>query len=458
MSPFSMKGTSTRILGGRGSSLVIVRPKMRMQVVFGPSTGEEVVGGGGQLMQVGTQQGNILRLNDDAVSRIHFEICSTDWGIKIRDLASTNGTWLLDGVRLTEGYLPSETVVRVGRSHIRIQALEEEEAEALSQRTGFGLLRGQSAQMRALFALMERIAPTDETVLITGETGTGKELCSRSLVEASRRADQPFEVVDCGSIPHNLLESELFGHVRGAFTGAIDDYIGAFERADKGTIFLDELGELPLPLQTRLLRVVENRTIRRIGSPHEVPLDVRILAATNRRLEEEVNHGGFRADLYYRLSVVQLRLPPLRERGEDIALLAAEILEEQGLDCTSYLDETLLQQLRCYRWPGNVRELRNYLRRMTYGVDFPSLLPAVSEPVPHPHAAAPDATSPRALATPLPSFKEAKEAAIAAFEREYLQRLITQANGNVSQAARLARTDRAHMSRLLSKHCIRSGR
>jgi transcriptional regulator with GAF, ATPase, and Fis domain len=305
---------------------------------------------------------------------------------------------------------------------------------------------GKSPAMRAIFVLLERLAPTDETVLIVGETGTGKEICAQSIVEASSRREGPLVVVDCGAIPANLLESELFGHSRGAFTGAVADHHGAFERAQGGTLFLDEIGELPLELQTRLLRAVENRTIRRVGDTREIPLDIRILAATNRCLEEEVNHGNFRVDLYYRLSVVQVRLPPLRERLEDIPMLTQHILEELELGFSLSMGGDLLQELQRHRWPGNVRELRNYLRRMAFGDDCCSPLGPITTT-----ASVPAEAFEVDLALP---FKECKNRATERFERHYLQALIKEAGGNISKAARMAQTDRTYLSRLLSRYNI----
>jgi DNA-binding NtrC family response regulator len=259
----------------------------------------------------------------------------------------------------------------------------------------------------------------------------------------SERRNGPFEVVDCGAMPPNLLESELFGHVRGAFTDAVSDYQGAFERANGGTVFLDEIGELPIPFQTRLLRAVENREIRRVGGSASIPLDIRILAATNRCLEEEVNRGTFRADLYYRLSVMQIRIPPLRERPEDIELLARAMLNELGIEAKVTLEPSVIEQMKRYRWPGNVRELRNYLRRLTLGE------------VEGPEASRLGAGGARSTEVDLSlSFKEAKEAAISEFEQTYLSALLERTGGNISEAARQAQTDRTYLSRLLTKHGI----
>jgi two-component system, NtrC family, response regulator GlrR len=415
--------------------------KLRLEVVAGPDAGHTTVVEE-KVIHVGSQPevGNSLRLGDDAVSGIHLEICNAKSGLRLRDLGSTNGTWV-DLVRVFDVQIPSGTVLTLGHSKVKVDVLDEQVAEQLSESNRFGELVGQSEVMRSLFALLERVAPSDETVLITGETGTGKEVCARSIVGASSRRERPLIVVDCGAIPPNLLESELFGHVRGAFTGAVTDHQGAFERGAGGTILLDEVGELPLELQTRLLRVVENRQIRRVGDTHERPLDLRILAATNRSLEEEVNRGAFRADLYYRLSVVHLHMPPLRERPEDIEVLARHILTELGATSIA-LGDAQLGELRRHSWPGNVRELRNYLRRLVLGeARAPGELataPAVSE-------------STIDLALP---FKENKLRATERFERAYLQSLMRQAEGNISKAARIAQTDRTYLSRMLSRYKI----
>jgi len=434
----------TQIIGARAKDS-LRRRKIRLEVFVGPDAGAAAVAGT-PVLQVGTQQGNTLRLTDDAVSRIHIEVSSAGSSIRIRDLASTNGTWLVGNIRVADATVPSGTVVRVGHTQLRLEALDEI-SEQLSVQPGFGQLVGESPLMREVFALLERVAPTDETVLITGETGTGKEICAHSIVAASRRAHGPMVVVDCGAIPPNLLESELFGHARGAFTGAVSDYQGAFERANGGTIFLDEIGELPLELQTRLLRAVENRHVRRVGDTAEIPLDIRIIAATNRGLEAEVNAGSFRADLYYRLSVVQVRIPPLRDHLSDTELLARHLLQELEVDPHAILNEEVLGQLRQYRWPGNVRELRNYLRRMLLGGINPEL-GASSRTASSTNQSAPE------IDTKQP-FKDAKEEAIAHFEREYLSALLDETGGNISAAARQAQTDRTYLSRLLVKHGLR---
>jgi transcriptional regulator with GAF, ATPase, and Fis domain len=426
-----------------------VRSKLRLEVTAGPDSGKSAVGEA-KVLHIGSQEGNTLKLNDDGVSRIHLQIVNSVEGIQIKDLGSTNGTWLPGEIRISEAVIPAGTTVRVGHSHVCVDVLDEQVSESLSPKPGFGEMLGTSPAMRSIFALLERVATTDETILITGETGTGKELCARSIMERSRRAGGAFVVVDCGAIPHNLLESELFGHVRGAFTGALSDHEGAFERANHGTLFLDEIGELPLEFQTRLLRAVENRSVRRVGGTKEVGLDIRIIAATNRTLEEEVNRGTFRADLYYRLSVVQVRIPPLRERPDDVELLARHLLGELEVTTDDVLRPEVIDRMKRYRWPGNVRELRNYIRRLTLG--------EVSGPSPGApgrlHRAEQSGAFKLDLSVP---FRQAKEKAVERFERAYLSALMDRTGGNISQAAREAQTDRTYLSRLLNKYNITKG-
>jgi DNA-binding NtrC family response regulator len=264
---------------------------------------------------------------------------------------------------------------------------------------------------------------------------------------ASDRKERPLVTVNAGGLSETLFDSELFGHVRGAFTGALADHVGAFERANRGTLFLDEIGELPVEFQTRLLRAVENRNVRRVGGTKEVALDIRIVAATNRCLEEEVNRGTFRADLYYRLSVVQVRIPPLRERPADVELLARHLLAEQEMEPDQdVLRPEVVERMKRYRWPGNVRELRNYIRRLTLGE-----VAGPSPGVPGRLYRGQSGTFKLDLSIP---FREAKEKAVERFERAYLSALMDRTGGNISQAAREAQTDRTYLSRLLNKYGI----
>jgi len=308
-------------------------------------------------------------------------------------------------------------------------------------------LVAESLAMREVFAVLELAARSDVTVLVTGETGTGKELVARALHDASARRGQPFVTVDCGALPEGLLESELFGHVRGAFTGAVADRKGAFQRAHGGTLFLDELGAVSPAVQSRLLRALEARTIKPVGADQERPVDVRVVAATPLDLTTRVATGAFRSDLYYRLSVLSLELPPLRARREDLAPLVRELLRRRGFDDTPPSGPNL-ERLLVHAWPGNVRELRNVIDRavaLSPGAkDFASLRVSF-EPI------APQGGL--GVRAELP-FKDAKDAVIDAFEAQYLAQVHRQHDGNVSAGARFAGVDRGHWRELLKKHAI----
>jgi transcriptional regulator with GAF, ATPase, and Fis domain len=279
-----------------------------------PSDAEEFV--------VGTAPGNQLVLKDPTVSRHHLSVTATTKGFLLRDLGSTNGTTVA-GLRVEAAYLSAGALVGAGETQLRFELLEDEVHEPLAKESAWARLLGSSPAMRRIFALMPKLAASTSTVLLYGETGTGKGLIAESIHQEGPRATQPFVVIDCGAIPPTLIEAELFGHERGAFTGAHGARAGGFELAQGGTVFLDEIGELPLEMQPKLLRALEERTVKRLGGSERIALDVRVIAATSRDLHQEVNRGTFRSDLFYRLNVVRLRVPPLRERSEDSALLAA---------------------------------------------------------------------------------------------------------------------------------------
>src|SRR5262249_53739370 len=287
-------------------------------------------------------------------------------GALLCDLESRNGTEI-NGAPIFRAQLLRGTVISIGRTQIRYEVGKDLVDVPLSANERFGLMVGRSTLMRAAFAVLERAAPTDATILLEGETGTGKEAAAESIHMNSARRDGAFIVVDCGAIPGTLLESELFGHERGAFTGAASLRQGAFEAARGGTLFLDEIGELPADLQPKLLRALERREVKRVGSNRYEPIDLRIVAASNRLLPAEVNARRFRSDLYYRLAVVVVHLPPLRERPEDLPLIVDALLE--GLGATDEKEVAALRtpefisELARHRWPGNTRELRNYLER-----------------------------------------------------------------------------------------------
>ncbi len=402
-------------------------------------------------IRVGSRRENDLVIQDGAVSRLHFEIVADPIGFRIRDLGSRNGTWV-DGYRAVEMYLRSGSRIIAGDTELHFKLLDDEVDIPATTSDGFGPLIGSSLPMRELYAVLERAAPRDVTVLIEGETGTGKELVARAIHEQSRRASGPFVVFDCGAVPSNLLESELFGHEKGAFTGANARRIGLLEQAHEGTLFIDELGELPLELQPKLLRSLESREIRRVGGTATIPVDIRVVAATNRDLAVEVNQGGFREDLFYRLAVVQVKLPALRERREDVRPLAEYFIRRLLKDDPTRLaellegiDEENWKRLRKHPWPGNVRQLRNVIERTLALSDENRI--SINVP----------GGSPLAGADPVPfdldrPFGEQKADVVARFEEAYLRAQLAVHDGNFSRAAAAAGIDRMYFKRLLKKY------
>ena len=321
---------------------------------------------GGKEVTIGSQQDNYCVLNDPTVSRHHAVIEEAGKGYVLRDVGSTNGTYLNE-IRIKEAYLEYGSVIGLGNTRLQFVPLEERVEIPPSEEDYFGDVFGRSLEMRRIFTMLKKISPSDITVTIEGETGTGKELVARGIHFSSQRARGPFVVIDCGSISKNLMESELFGHEKGAFTGATQTHRGAFEVAHGGTIFIDEIGELGLEMQPKLLRVLEQREVRRVGGNEVFKVDVRVIAATNKDLISEVQKGRFREDLFYRISVVRIHLPSLRERGEDIPLLAQQFARElsgpYGGGGDMAVSAEALEILRHYHWPGNVRELKNIITR-----------------------------------------------------------------------------------------------
>ena len=425
----------------------------RLTCVAGPDAGTSWIVEG-DLTRIGSLKAADVQLTDTTVSRRHAEIVRTPEGVLLRDSGSTNGTFV-GSVRVREVYLTPETRFKVGKTVLVFAPADEVIEIEPSDSDRLEALVGRSYAMREVFGLIERVAPTDLTVLITGETGTGKELASRAVHSLSRRSAGPLRIFDCGAAPENLIESELFGHAKGAFTGAVQERAGLFETADGGTVFLDELGELPLDLQPKLLRVLEQRQVKRVGSSRTFRVDVRVVAATNRDLRQEVREGRFREDLYYRLNVVELRLPPLRERLVDLPLLVDHILDRAAYNPgVEGLSPEVQEIFESYHWPGNVRELVNVIERALPFTDGPLItLDALPDAIR-------DARGRRSLPAPervssdVP-FKDAKDQLIQAFERAYLIELLERYGGNISKAARAADMDRKSITRLLKKHQIR---
>ncbi|WP_437634083.1 sigma 54-interacting transcriptional regulator [Sorangium sp. So ce854] len=430
---------ATTIVEARPGEVAFSR--FRVQVQLGPDQGASHVADVPELV-IGTARGNQLVLTDQAVSRHHCVISVTPQGFLLRDLGSTNGTRVA-GVRVESAYLDPGMVIGVGQSTLRFDVLPDEIREPLGDEALSGRALGQSNAMRRIFAMLPRVAASDSTVLLEGETGTGKGLLAELIHQQSRRASGPFVVIDCGAIPPTLIEAELFGHAKGAFTGAQQARAGAFEAARGGTVLLDEIGELRPVLQPKLLRALEERMIRRVGSLEPVRLDVRVIAATNRDLRQEVNRGNFRSDLFYRLNVVRIRMPSLRERPEDIPLLVAHFYRQFADGANPPLD--LVEMLSRHEWPGNVRELRGAIERAVL----------LGDPALHREGAEGDAPADVLRADDLSlSFREAKERVIALWERAYVQALIRENNGNLSRAARAARMDRNYLRELLRRHRV----
>jgi len=433
---------STEAVGGTDEALLKV---FRVRVLEGPERGA-VAQSRGERLVVGTHRAAELVLTDPAVSRFHLELFVDAGGLVVRDLTSRNGTFI-GSLRVRDAVLTGEQVLTVGRSRLAVELDVGTAKLDASAETRFGHMVGESLAMRRIFSVLERAAPTDATVLLTGETGTGKEAAARSLHDKSSRAAAPFVVVDCAAVPATLFEAELFGHERGAFTGAHAAREGAFEAAEGGTLFIDEIGELSLDLQPKLLRALERRETKRIGSQRAVPVDARIVAATHRDLRAEVNAKRFREDLYYRLAIVEVRLPPLRERRDDIPALVRALSEQLASrnvgDRDALAAPELLREIEQHQWPGNVRELRNFLERAM-------VLGPSARPSPTVAPAGPEAAVDAAL--PL---REARDAAIAAFERSYLAALLARHQDNASAAARAAGVDRSHFYRLLWRHGYR---
>jgi DNA-binding NtrC family response regulator len=426
------------------------------------------------LISIGTLDECDILLDDDTVSREHCRVVQDGQNTIVIDDGSTNGTYV-NGVQIREAFLAPGSVLGVGNTQIRFNPVDEQIAITPSTSERLGNIVGQSVRMREIFGIVEKIAPTGATVIIEGETGTGKEVVARTVHELSARSEESFIVFDCGAVPENLIESELFGHEKGSFTGAVMTRKGLFEMAEGGTIFLDELGELALDLQPKLLRVLEQREVRRVGSNQPIPVNVRVIAATNRSLAEEVDAGRFREDLFYRLSVVRLMLPPLRDRLEDIPLLTRHFLstlafnrDSDGDHKVQSIGKEAMDALCEYDWPGNVRELVNIIER---GCSFargdcinkeelPGYVTGEDDGglmlTPHRRDAGRqdlDDLPPRAELNEMP-FKRAKEEWIASFEKDYIATLLVRHGGNISSASREADIDRKYFRKLMYKHEI----
>lgn len=448
-----MAKAETKVIRSGEQPTMLLLPKSKLVIMEKPGASRDFIVDKGTI-SIGAAESCDLYIDDETVSRKHAEIVKTKDGYLIRDLGSTNGTFV-GGLKVKEAFLSAGSLVKIGNTKIKFTPQDEQLEIYPSKKTRFGDLLGKSLEMRRIFGVLEKVAPTNVTVVVGGETGTGKELAAKAVHQHSRRSRKPFIVFDCGAVAENLIESELFGHERGSFTGATTTRQGAFELADGGTIFLDEIGELSLELQPKLLRALETGEVKRVGADRSKRVDVRVLAATNRNLKEEVKKGRFREDLYFRISVVQVYLPPLRKRPDDTPLLikhfftlAQSGVDGQHKDIVGITDEAM--KLLCeYSWPGNVRELKNAVDRAFSFCDGPEIdvqfLPDYIQERSIVTSAHP------AMDSGLP-FKEAKEKWIESFEKDYLVECLRKNNMNISKAAKQAGIDRKSVQRLLKKY------
>jgi DNA-binding NtrC family response regulator len=381
-----------------------------------------------------------VRLADRSVSRRHVALELADRCLRVSDLESTNGTFL-GSTRIVEAFWREGEILRLGSTALRLDVLPLPQAQPETTADGFGALVGASAAMRRLYPLCHKLADSDVPLVIEGETGTGKEVLAEVLHEKGARASGPFVVFDCTEVPPNLVESELFGHERGAFTGAHETRHGFFEQAHGGTLLIDEIGDLDLALQPKLLRALERSEVRRVGGTQRIRVDVRVIAATRRDLDKEVQEGRFRDDLFHRLAVARIELPPLHKRRGDIALLARHFAVQLGSDPTALAPE-LMARWEAQAWPGNVRELRNAVARQ---LALGELDVVTREAVEMSH----DVLE-WVLSRELP-LTQARQLVIDEFERRYLARTLARHGGNVTHAARAAGVARRYFRLLRSR-------
>ncbi|HSD88816.1 MAG TPA: sigma 54-interacting transcriptional regulator, partial [Kofleriaceae bacterium] len=434
--------TPTWVTSFQGLPRTVNVRRCRLEVVAGVDQGK-VIELASPSIQIG-RVGADLNLTDGKVSGLHCELKLQAEGYRLKDLGSTNGTYV-KGVRIVDAFIAPGSTIQVGKSAIKFDPLDDAVAMPLWNEARLHHLIGGSAAMRHLFELINRFAQSDATVLIQGETGTGKELIADAIHQCSPRRNEPFVVLDCSAIPEQLFEAQLFGHEVGAFTGAVKSTPGVFEMAHGGTLFLDEIGELPLDVQAKLLRAVETRKVRRLGGTKVFASDVRLVAATNRDLAAEVNRGTFRSDLFYRLNVARLQVPALRERREDLPLLVEHFLRQLSISSghpDPRLPEDFIARAMRHQWPGNVRELRNAVERAL-------LLPN--------HPAAAFETPPKKegngfahIDIDVP-FKVAKQKLVDEFDRKYLEALLEAHDNNISAAARAAGIERMSIYKMIRR-------
>jgi transcriptional regulator with AAA-type ATPase domain len=420
---------------GEGAGARGELPAMRLVVVEGPDAGASFASEA-ERFTIGSDPRADMILHDRTVSRFHAEIATEDDRIAIRDLGSRNGTFVND-VRIREAIVPVGARVRMGGSVLLLLDAGLGAPPPAQPTPDIPGLVAASPVMQDIARAVERLASSNVSVLVQGETGTGKELIARELHRRSPRVSGPFVTINCGAIPENLIESELFGHVRGAFTGAVQSRGGKFQAADGGTLFLDEIGELPLNLQVKLLRALQERVVIRVGDSRPEKVDIRVVAATNKVLEDEIKRGAFREDLYYRLNVVNLWLPPLRERGDDVVIIAKALLSKYADEMKSQvrgLTPGALAAIRKSPWPGNIRQLENRLKKALVLCDRALLT-------------AEDLDLGAETQQPILPLEKAKEE----FQRKYVLEVLERNNGNRTQTARELGVDPRTIFRYLEK-------
>ena len=435
----------------RTSAVTVVHETVSFQllVIEGPDEGMgfTVDGTAPGRTLAGTSTACEIRLTDASVSRRHAAFDVEGSCLRVTDLASKNGT-KVNGVRVFDGLLLGGEIVKLGATTCRVDRLPGTHAGRLTLRQSFGKLIGGSDRMRRIYPLCERLSRTEVSVVIEGETGTGKEVLAESIHEMGDRADGPFVVFDCSTISPSLLEAKLFGHERGAFTGAASSRKGVFELAHGGTIFIDEIGDLDVGLQARLLRAIERGEVSRVGSERWMKVDARVIAATRRDLDRAVQDGSFRDDLFFRLAVGRVELPPLRSRHGDVPLLAFHFWR-QG-DPTVLFPPHLVAQFERYPWPGNVRELQNTVARIRALGDLAEPMPFETGADAPSAGAAPDFVR-EILERDLP-LSHAKLELARRFEPLYLARALDRSGGNIARAAENSGVARRYFNLLVARH------
>ena len=447
------KSSDTKVIKAGELPTTLTLPKCKLVVTEGDDKGKEITIDKG-VISIGSSPHADLALVDDTVSRSHAEIQKTKEGYLLKDSGSTNGTFV-SGLKVKEAFLSAGTLIKVGKTKIKFTPKDEKLEIYPSKKSHYGEIVGKSLEMRRIFGILEKISPTNISCVINGETGTGKELIAKAIHANSQRAKRPFVVFDCSAVAETLIESELFGHEKGSFTGATTTRQGAFEVANGGTIFLDEIGEMNLDLQPKLLRALEQGEIKRVGADKPRHVDVRVVCATNRDLREEVKKGRFREDLYFRISVVQIHLPPLRKRMDDLETLVKHFIEvnlkagHERKKTVSDIDDEALRLLHDYSWPGNIRELKNAVDR---GISFCEGTTITVKDLPEYLRERSVVTGSAPKVDGAMPFKEAKERWIESFERDYLIELLRKNQLNISKAAKEAGIDRKSVQRLLKKY------